>query len=821
MVFNANYNKTSRRNPTKKLNDVKDAVFGIYLAEIVSTKDVSRTGRVRVFIPAISKDKNSTAGYFDAIWTTPFGGTTDPRTVGKDINAPEESMSSYGFWATVPDNGNLVLVAFGDGNTKYPLVMSCLLGDKFNYMLPGNAGGKTYQAPNLELPTVEKNKRTADINHNDTFRPIQHTLAENIVKQGLAYDPIRGAGSSTARRESPSEVFGMLTPGPRDPDNFNYRLGGHQLVMDDNLGSRQIRIRTAQGSQLLLDDTSGMIYMINRDGTVWWEMSQTGDFFVYAEGDINMRAKKDFNLRADGDVNIEAGLNLNIKAAGDMEAGEYQGEGQNKGAGTIKIDAKGEMHQIAQLNTFQTTIEGEHHINSAGSFNNTTQGDMNLKVGGAIVQSAGSGFSTKAGSDIILQTGAQIVEKGSQVLMNSGGGSAQEAPESKPATPKTTIDHDDNPSEPPEYDRTAESPVTTSGLRTGDGATIASIATVLVTSEPFEGHGIPDPAKDDQGNMVPDENLAGGFGPNGGNGVSTVADNNSPSGFQAGTVNSDGKAVYTNPSQLTNNFTLAKNKKVEGQMIQDATRSMANSIPPVRQPTMTPNGAIALGMNGKITQLQHNAKTLAFDVKGVPQDLRRADIKKTQNIIGAAMTQYGINKALGNNVPDRPGFLQALAAQNITEFNQGNDLIYVDGGGNKLVYFKKGLGNIGASMLTGSNLLNTSRIVRNFVDVPISDNQMIALLSFADHIGHENFAKSKVLQAVNQGNYKAVPQLMTAHSVMKQGGKNRVQSDHLQRRQFEGELWMTPDAVSVPSYDKRVSYGKQAKDLKKARAALL
>ena len=69
----------------------------------------------------------------------------------------------------------------------------------------------------LSLPTVEKNKRTADINHNDTFRPIQHTLSESIVKQGLALDPIRGAGSSSARRESPSEVFGLLTPGPRDP----------------------------------------------------------------------------------------------------------------------------------------------------------------------------------------------------------------------------------------------------------------------------------------------------------------------------------------------------------------------------------------------------------------------------------------------------------------------------------------------------------------------------------------------------------------------------------------------------------------------------
>ena len=59
MAFSTNQNKQSSKNPTLKLNEGRDAVFGIYLAEIVSTKDVSRTGRVRVFIPAISKDKNT------------------------------------------------------------------------------------------------------------------------------------------------------------------------------------------------------------------------------------------------------------------------------------------------------------------------------------------------------------------------------------------------------------------------------------------------------------------------------------------------------------------------------------------------------------------------------------------------------------------------------------------------------------------------------------------------------------------------------------------------------------------------------------------
>ena len=73
-----------------------------------------------------------------------------------------------------------------------------------------------------------------------------------------------------------------------------------------------------------------MIYMINRDGTVWWEMSQTGDMHVYAEGDINLRAKNNFNIRADSDVNIEAGQDVNIKAAGDTNQDGYVGEGASR-----------------------------------------------------------------------------------------------------------------------------------------------------------------------------------------------------------------------------------------------------------------------------------------------------------------------------------------------------------------------------------------------------------------------------------------------------------------------------------------------------------
>ena len=477
MVFNPNSNKTSANNPVRKQNDTKDSVFGIYLAEVVATKDISRTGRIRVFIPAISKDKNTTAGYFDAVWTSPFAGSTDPRAIGNDPTDPKQTISSYGMWAVPPDMGNQVLVAFGDGNTKYPLVISCLFPDKFNYMLPGNAGGRAYQASNIKAPTMEKNKKDGNPLHNNATRPIQHTLAEALTKQGLIKDTLRGPGTSSARRESPSEVFGILTPGPRDPDKFDYRLGGHSITLDDNLSSRNIRIRTAQGNQILLDDTTGVMYFINKEGKVWMEFTQRGEVMLYAENNISMRTKGDFSIRAEQDVNIEAGQNINIKAAQDNVGGDYTGEGSGTG-GDINIESKNNLNVLVDDSFYLTTVKGPADMNFADTFSMTTGKDLIEKIRGKTVQTTSKDLHISAGGEAVNEIGSNFtVRTGSRVLLNSGGPDAVRAKTAEVATPIVTTDQQDQGKNAPGYDKTSDTPITTSGERTGAKPNIKTIAT--------------------------------------------------------------------------------------------------------------------------------------------------------------------------------------------------------------------------------------------------------------------------------------------------------------------------------------------------------
>lgn len=809
MGISSNRDTASKKNPVIKKNISKDAVFGIYLAEIVSTKDISRTGRVRVFIPAISKDKNSPAGYFDAVWTSPFAGSTDPRTVGQDVESPQDTQSSYGLWTTVPDNGNLVLIAFGDGNTKYPMVLSCLFPDRLNYMLPSNAGGKTYQAGKLNLPTLEKNKRTADINHNDTFRPIQHTLASAIVKQGLAHDPIRGAGSSSARRESPSEVFGLLTPGPRDPKNFNYRLGGHSITLDDNLNSRQIRIRSAQGSQLLLDDTSGMVYLINKEGNVWMEFASSGQVFMYAENDISMRTKRNFNLRADIDVNIEAGQNVNIKAAMDNEGAEYLGEGEGAG-GLVNIESKSNMNLLAEANMFATANTGELHINAAGSIKNTTGDSLHNSVANDVATTAGGKVTTGSGGVQVLEAGGNIVEKAPKVLMNSGGPGADDAETSDTATPINTDTLEDNPIGVIDYTETEPRDVTT-GRRTGDAAQITTIVTTLVTSEPFIGHGLPNPAKDDQDNMVPDDRLADSLSP-GSNGVggNDPADVNTPGGLQSGYSGNDGSPKYTSPAQVQNNFAMAQSKKFDANIAGDLQASLSSSIPSIRQPTTTPNGTIIAGLGGKLTAAENKARMLAFDVKGMPAELNNGKAKSMQGIIATVKS--------GEQGTDIEG---ALLSQGIQTIKDGPSTIYVSGGV-KIVDFQKGLGPTSTAIHATCDIQQTGQIVKSLCGTTqLSDNQLCSLTSFANHCGTKTFAKSKVLNAVNNNQFEKVPNLLMAHSTLNVAGVPTIQEDYYQRRQFEGELFQSPDSIKPKVYPNLVPFAKQASDLKQLRKGLI
>lgn len=504
--------KQSKRNIAFKQMMSNNPLFGIYLAEVISTKDLGRTGMIKVEIPSIGKDVEFTAQQFDCFWTSPFAGSTNvDDTSDNPIEGYETTQKSYGLWMVPPDIGNLLLVAFADNNTKYPYVISCLYSDKRQHMVPGIPSGVNYSDPDLPMPVVEKNKYDERLTHNDAVRATSVDLAEGIVKQGLLNDPTRGAGTSGARRESPSEVFGVLTPGPVDPINPKNRLGGHQFVMDDNINSRLIRLRTAGGAQILMDDTSGITYVINKAGTAWVELGASGEINVFSESNINVRAKGDLNLRADQDINIEAGRDLNLKAVGDNNDTEYTG---TKGAqdtsgptgigGNILMESIANTTLYARQNAKITTGSGNIETISAKAtqMKSGVEGHT-IKTAGTFEADADKDFNHTASGKMNLISTSTAHVSGSTLNLNSkaAGGIQKSAKASVdgvanamiPAPPIETQIIPDAAVIPPEFIRenaisgqAAAAP--TGGLRTGTQPQVDTILKVLPTAEPFIGH---------------------------------------------------------------------------------------------------------------------------------------------------------------------------------------------------------------------------------------------------------------------------------------------------------------------------------------------
>ena len=358
---------------------------GVYVARVISHLDPSFMGSIEV---TLLKDQNNTPGE-DAEthivkYASPFFGYTPFEFMGMNdgtnqtIDGFNDTQKSYGMWFVPPDIGVNVLVLFVNGDPAQGYWFACVPGRFINNMVPAIAGStevsldaedkKRYGNTKSPLPVAEINKRLngekQEINP-EKIKKVVHPIADRFLEQGLLEDDVRGVVTSSARREAPSMVFGISTPGPVDRrtnakkakvgknDSKSEpvpvsRLGGTQIVMDDgddryhrektaaegpmkyvdlldqkeqkksNIGEATIpygeyfRIRTRTGHQLLMHNSEDLIYIGNARGTTWIELTSNGKIDIYAEDSISLHTQNDLNIRADRDINMEAGRNINM-----------------------------------------------------------------------------------------------------------------------------------------------------------------------------------------------------------------------------------------------------------------------------------------------------------------------------------------------------------------------------------------------------------------------------------------------------------------------------------------------------------------------------
>jgi len=288
------YNETSSANG-------KARSPGVYVGVVKKNDDPQNMGRLKVYIKEFGGDPEIESTWISVSYASPFAGSTSIFDQGSNVEEYEDTMKSYGFWAVPPDLDAHVLVAFNAGKVEDGYWFACLYQRGTQVSVPGIPSKNTHGGKNK--PAAPKNKKDSNP---DLEKYVEHKPMSNALKkQGLEKDLLRGLTSSSATRETPSKVLGILTPGQ------------HQFVMDDgdkDGNNKLIRLRTTNGTQLLLDDAGGHIYLITKNGENWVELSNDGAIHIYGGSDINIRSKSNINLYADNDVNIEAGRSINMNA---------------------------------------------------------------------------------------------------------------------------------------------------------------------------------------------------------------------------------------------------------------------------------------------------------------------------------------------------------------------------------------------------------------------------------------------------------------------------------------------------------------------------
>ena len=402
---------------------------GPYLGVVKGNIDPTRMGRLKVHIPSLAKTSDPSENQLITCeYLAPFYGAKGGKYAKGAGIEYADSQHSYGMWMVPPDLETKVLVIFAEGKMEQAYWMGCVQEPYTNHMMPGIASStntndaldgtfegadagfqddKQSKYGSLNVPSGELNRNRQGALQNGNYeslpKPI-HPFAETLLQQGLSADDIRGNTSSSARRETPSQVFGISTPGRKDTTTTKEKVGtkdsgardyvtrktGHTFVMDDGAedGTNQLtRLRTASGHQLLMHDTEGVVYLANGSGKAFIEMDRDGTISVYSDGGINMRSGRDFNVHSDMNINFHA---------------------------------KGQINFTSETNV---ALNAEGYVFAMGE-----KGILNSSQKGSVRNYARDGISSFTDGTQLHGAGGQIHLAGSQVHMNSIGASGTWGP---------------------------------------------------------------------------------------------------------------------------------------------------------------------------------------------------------------------------------------------------------------------------------------------------------------------------------------------------------------------------------------------------------
>lgn len=336
------------------------------IARVMNIGDKTHSGQMQVWLAESGTNPNDPKNW---TWVKCGSAQTFGNTPGGNpdaIDSAKDAPRTYG-GINVPRTGSHVKVDFMNGSPDKGFWTSSLVYDVGQTkMLPGSPG------------TPEKHNYDASHPTDPRGRAVDPEFKAKQIESGFGNCPIRGEGSASTHRDEVPVVYGNTTP------------GGTQFIMDDKKDNAMVRIRMKSGTQLMLNESTGDIFMTTGDGKSWVELTKDGNIDLFSALSVNIRSHQNLNLTADESIQIKCkNYSLNVSESNNINCKDYsintEGKYDHLSVGDIKIKSNGLISSGA---------EGTHSLWSEGDLYISSDQDINIKAG-TVLREQGASVTIK------------------------------------------------------------------------------------------------------------------------------------------------------------------------------------------------------------------------------------------------------------------------------------------------------------------------------------------------------------------------------------------------------------------------------------------
>jgi hypothetical protein len=313
---------------------------------VVDNDDPQQMGRLKVWVPSLDGDDYNIENLPWTFYLSPIASQTLDFKAA-ETQSQTNGYKSYGFWA-IPKIGTIVVIGLLHNDSNLRFYIGSIFGEHGNRSLP-NGRNRPDITPGPLSDTYEPIQPAID-NLKMQFQnnlTASEAITRGVYERAVAQDKTLKDGSegydiSPSNKEKlEPQTYCLVTPGL------------HSLVFQDNPKNCRVRVKSASGHQIILDDANERIYISTARGNNYIELDGDGRIHIYANNDVSMNVGGDLNFSATGNFNVNAN-NVNIAARADTKISSC----------------------------------GSFHVNAGSELNLTSSKDTNFKVGQNFVLSS-------------------------------------------------------------------------------------------------------------------------------------------------------------------------------------------------------------------------------------------------------------------------------------------------------------------------------------------------------------------------------------------------------------------------------------------------